>query len=167
MTSIGSLDRLAANSTISALNSAVNARHVRGCFGSTFSMMNILSRNNPRSWMYVKRVRPSSPGDEPGRARPLLGCTVGFMASEPDIETLRSYVLELLLATVVDTATGPKRLGACTADDVLYIAAELIASAGSAADAGEFAHDSWRSARRVASGPVEQFVTSLAAGIVR
>jgi hypothetical protein len=98
---------------------------------------------------------------------PLLGCTVGFMASEPDIETLRSYVLELLLATVVETVTGPKRLGACTADDVLYIAAELIASAGSSGDVGEFAHDSWRAARRAASGPVEQFVTSLAAGIVR
>ena len=74
------------------------------------------------------------------------------MADEPDIETLRSYVLELLLATVVETATGPKPLGACTADDVLYIAAELIASARSPGDAGEFAHDSWRSARRVASG---------------
>jgi hypothetical protein len=87
------------------------------------------------------------------------------MASEPDIETLRWSVLEVLLATVVETATGPKRLGACTADDVLYIAAELIASAGSPADAGQFAHGPWRSARRVASGPVEQFVASLAAGI--
>lgn len=89
------------------------------------------------------------------------------MASEPDIEARRWSVLELLLATVVETATGPKRLGACTADDVLYITAELIASAGRPGDVGEFAHDSWRSARRVASGPVEQFVTSLAAGIVR
>jgi hypothetical protein len=105
-------------------------------------------------------------GDARGCARPLLGCTVGFVIDEPDIERLRSYVLELLLATVVDTATGPKRLGACTADDVLYVAAELIASAGSPGDAGEFAHDSWRSPRRVASGPLEEFVTSLATGIV-
>ncbi len=89
------------------------------------------------------------------------------MADEPDIEALQWYLVELLLATVVETATGPKRLGACTADDVLYIAAELIASAASPGDVGEFAHDPWRSARRVASGPVEQFVTSLAAGIVR
>jgi hypothetical protein len=166
MTSIGSLDRLAANSTISALNSAVNARRVRGCFGSTFSMMNILFRDKPQILDVRQTCQAQFAGDEPGCARPLLGCTVGLMASEPDIETLRSYVLELLLATVVDTATGPKRLGACTADDVLYIAAELIASAGSPGDAGEFAHDSWRCARRVASGHVEQFVTSLAAGIV-
>jgi hypothetical protein len=56
--------------------------------------------------------------------------------------------------------------GACTADDVVYIAAELIASAGSPGDAGEFAQDSWRSTHSVAGGAVEEWVTSVAAGIV-
>ncbi len=95
----------------------------------------------------------------------MLGCIVGFMADEP-IETLRWCFEELLLATVVETATGPKKLGACTADDVVYIVAELIASAGGSGDASEFAQDSWRSAHSVASGAVEELVTSVAAGIV-
>jgi len=87
------------------------------------------------------------------------------MADEP-IEPLRWCFEELLLATVVETATGPKKLGARTADDVVYIVAELIASAGSPGDASEFAQDSWRYARSVASGPVGEFVVSVAAGIV-
>ena len=95
----------------------------------------------------------------------MLGCIVGFMADEP-IEPLRWCLEELLLATVVETATGPKKLGACTADDVVYIVAELIASAGSPGDASEFAQDSSRSAHSVGSGAVEELVTSVAAGIV-
>src|SRR6266496_1259013 len=105
-------------------------------------------------------------GHDPlARARPLLGCIVGFMADEP-IETLRWCFEKLLLATVVETATGPKKLGACTADDVVYIVAQLIASAGGPGDASEFAQDSCRSARSVAGGAVEELVTSVAAGIV-
>ncbi len=69
------------------------------------------------------------------------------MADEP-IEPLRWCFEELLLATVVETATGPKKLGACTADDVVYIVAELIASAASPGDASEFAQDSCRPRRR-------------------
>jgi hypothetical protein len=87
------------------------------------------------------------------------------MADEP-IEPLQWCFEEFLLATVVETPTGPKKLGACTADDVVYVVAELIASAGSPGDAREFAQDSWRYARSVGSGLVEEFVTSVAAGIV-
>ncbi|HYS41661.1 MAG TPA: hypothetical protein VEO01_39090 [Pseudonocardiaceae bacterium] len=87
------------------------------------------------------------------------------MADEP-IETPQWCFEELLLATVVETPTGPKKLGACIADDVVYVVAELIASAGSPGDASEFAQDSWRSARSGASGPVGEFVVSVAAGIV-
>jgi len=82
------------------------------------------------------------------------------------IATLQSCFEEFLLATVVETAAGPKKLGACTADDVVYIVAELIASAGSPGDASEFAQDSWRSACSVWVRPVEELVTSVAAGIV-
>jgi len=88
------------------------------------------------------------------------------VADEPDIETLRRY-FGGLLAAELETGTRPKPLGECTAEDIVYIATELIASAGSPADAGKCAEDSWRPPRRVWSGPVEEFVTSTAAGIVR
>ena len=95
----------------------------------------------------------------------MLGCIVGLMADEP-IEPMQWCFEQFLLATVVETATGPKKLGACTADDVVYIVAELIASAGGPGVASEFAQDSWRSAHSVAGGAVEELVTSVAAGIV-